>query len=136
MPQVPIQVQINFSGVTYSNGAWSGTPTWTVPGKVKVNPGTSTIVWRLNGLNEPSNFTAAFPATDAIDFSNSNPAWVGTTPTLQGDGTYQCTDTFSSNDTKADYEYSVTVSLAPDAGTNGTTGTWTLDPEIENDSGR
>jgi hypothetical protein len=128
---VGADVKVNFNDVQYANGAWSGTPTWDVQ-KVTVQPGDNNIIWNVKAQQVPAGFTAAFDPSTGIVFSGS-PAWTGGTPTLQGDGTYMCSDNFESLPQPTDYYYSVAVKLVPNPGTSTPGTSFTYDPEVENE---
>jgi hypothetical protein len=131
MANVGADVKVNFKDVQYTNGAWVGTPSWDVQ-KVSVHPGTNTITWNLKAQNVPAGFTPAFSSSAGIAFSGV-PTWIGGTPALQPDGTYQCADNFIAPPTPVDYYYGVQVVLTPN-GTNAVPGTFNYDPQVENES--
>lgn len=138
---VGVNVVVNFQGVTYNSSTqtWSGSPSLnTSPNPAKVPPSksgdTNTLVWTLRAAAVPANFNAAFPATGAIAFSGTN-AWTGGTPTLQGDGTYQCQDNFDDLENALDYYYSVTVMLTGTGPNAGVSQSFTMDPDVENEAG-
>jgi len=53
---------------------------------------------------------------------------------LQSDGTIQADDNFQGLSQVVDYFYTTKVQLAPSPGTNGPNGTWTFDPEVQNEA--
>lgn len=131
MPQIPVNVQVDFTGVSCKNGQWSGQPTWNVPGKVSVHPGTNnTIVWNLTARQVPAGFTAAF-ASNGVDFSTARPAWPGSVPVLQPNGTMQSTDDFAPGLPVTDYYYSLNVLLT---GNGSAPAGFRYDPDVQNES--
>jgi hypothetical protein len=128
---VGADVKINFSDVQYANGQWSGTPSWDVQ-KVTVHPGDNNIIWNVKAQSVPAGYTAAFDASNGIEFSGT-PAWTGGPPTLQPDGTYLATDNFPSISAPTDYYYSVIVNLVPNAGTTTPGTSFNYDPQVENE---
>ena len=91
-----------------------------------VPSGNNLITWTLHPAATPQGFSAAFDATSGIAFASG---WPGGNPSLQGNGTYQCTDDFTPGPNNRSYYYSITVNL-----TNGTVSKYfTLDPDIKNE---
>jgi hypothetical protein len=129
-----VNVNVNLSGVSYANGAWSGTPTWHfVPHKAHVLEGDNTVTWTLHASNPGQGYSAAFPSSSPIVFKSTNdPQWPGGTPTIQSDGTVDASDNFDG--VTATYEYKYTTSVVVTA-PGGATQTFTHDPDIENDPG-
>jgi hypothetical protein len=127
---VPVNVTVNFQGISYNSatGQWTipaNAPSWTVPPTTAVPSGNNLITWTLHPAAVPSGFGAAFDGTTGIAFTSG---WPGGTPTLQGNGTYQCTDDFTPGPNNRSYYYRITVNL-----TNGTVSkSFTLDPDIQN----
>jgi hypothetical protein len=137
-PSFPINVNVNFHGVTYdaSTGTWSGQPTWTVAPYVqpvtpiKAGTGDNTVSWNLNAAAVPSGFTAMFPQNSPITFKPT-PAWPGTTPVTTNNTTVQSTDNFNGLPANQICEYTIAVIL-----TNGSViGTFSYDPDVENEGG-
>jgi hypothetical protein len=131
----PINVNVNFAGVTYSNGSWYNSPTWTVnpslqgvpPVKLGVN--TNTLVWSLHAAAVPQGFTASF-ATPGIAFVGT-PVWTGGTPQNLDSQTCAVADNFNGLAANETYEYNISVTLS-----NGTvSNTWVCDPDVQNESG-
>ena len=131
MPRVtvPVNVLVNVTGVSYSNGAWSGSPSWTVPGKTPVYPGQNDIQWSLQA-NPPNKFGAAFASSNGVYFPPSS-NWTGGPPTAQNDGTWKATDDFSAPTASVDYYYGLNVTLTDP--TSGANQTFPYDPEVENE---
>jgi hypothetical protein len=135
---VPVNVNVNLNGVSYSNGVWSGTPSWTVaPPTVQVHPGTNTINWNLNA-QAPNGYTAKFapvsstaPSTNPIYFPTSS-NWPGGLPQRDSDTLVTATDNFSSITQATDYYYGVNVTLTQTS--SGEQKTFNYDPEVENES--
>ena len=142
MPNLSVGVNVDFTGVTYNPGrGWSPQPAWTfTPPSLVVHQGNNKITWTLttnnaNGQNSvPAGYTAGFAAgTNAIVFKSSNPvAWTGSTPTQQADGTITADDNFQNLNQTEVFDYTTNVVLTPNAGTNGQSGTFSLDPDVEN----
>jgi hypothetical protein len=133
---VPVNVIVNFNGVSYDPGSnrWSGQPGWTVPQKTSVHPGDNDIVWTLRANNVPTGFQAQFASSNGVYFpSTSN--WPGGPPTLQGNGTIVATDDYTGGAQPVDYYYGMNVVLQPVAGGNQTPGTFNFDPQVENEPG-
>lgn len=128
---VGADVKVNLKDVQYTNGAWSGTPTWDVQ-KITVHPGDNDIIWNIKAQNVPAGFTVAFPATGGIVFSGT-PTWTGGTPSLQPDGTYMCTDNYAAVSAPTDYYYTVNLNLVPNAGTTTPGTSFRYDPDVENE---
>jgi hypothetical protein len=128
---VPVNVNVNVAGVTYSNGQWTGSPVWTVPAKTPVSPGLNDITWSIQA-NPPNRFNAAFASTDGVYFPLSS-NWGGGTPTLQPNGTIVATDDFSAPPAAIDYYYGLNVTLTDP--TSGANKTFNFDPEVENEAG-
>jgi hypothetical protein len=134
MPNIPVNVNVNLTSVSYSNGVWSGTPTWNfVPSTAHASAGDNTITWNLHATNAGVNYSSGFPSSNAIVFkSTDNPPWSGGTPTTQDSTTVTATDNFANPSGSTSYKYTTNVTVtAPD----GTTTTFTHDPEIQNDPG-
>jgi hypothetical protein len=140
-----VNVNVDFTGVTYTSGSgWSGTPAWTfdTPNLV-VHKGHNKITWTLTTLNSnqqnsvPAGYTAAFAdGTSGVVFKPSNPTpWTGSTPTKQSNGTIKCDDNFHNIPETEIFNYTTTVELTPNTGTNGQLGTFQFDPDVENASG-
>jgi hypothetical protein len=132
-----VNVNVNFNGVSYANGTWSGTPSWTVaPPTVQVHPGTNTINWNLNA-QAPSGYTAKFAPMDPND-TGENPIyfpasanWTGGPPQRDSDTLVTATDNFSSITQPTDYYYGVNVTLTQTS--SGTSYTFNYDPEVQNE---
>jgi len=129
---VGADVKVNFKDVQYTNGTWTGNPTWDVQ-KVTVHPGDNNIIWNVKAQNVPTGYTAQFDPNAGIQFSGT-PTWTGGPPALQNDGTYSAADNFQSISTPTDYYYSVAVNLVPNAGTTTPGASFNYDPEVENES--
>ena len=143
MPKVPIGVNVDFTGVSVQNGAWTGTPVWTItPNTQQVQPGNNKITWTLTTVNTanppqnsvPAGYTAGFTSDGIIFKSTNQQAW-NSTPTLQSDGTMQADDNFQGLSQAVNYYYGTKVQLTPNAGTNGVPGTWSADPDVQNEAG-
>lgn len=128
MPTIPVPVVVNFTGISYNNGAWSGTPSWTVPRTVQVHPGSNTINWNLNAAVS-SGYAAKF-TTDGIYFPPSS-QWPGGTPQRVNDGLVRAEDDFTTIAAPTDYYYGVKVTLTQTA--SGQSSTFTYDPDVENE---
>lgn len=134
-----MNVNVNFNGVTYMNGVWSGTPKWTIaPNSIEVAPvanpavtGDNTVTWNLNVSATPSGFSGKFPASGAIVFK-PNSGWPG--PPVGGldEQTMQVVDNFAGLTENATYNYTITVVLY---NTSGVVQLFTKDPDVENDAG-
>jgi hypothetical protein len=144
MANLSVGVNVDFTGVTYTPGSgWSGSPTWTFnPPSLQVHQGNNKITWSLTTLNSsqqnsvPTGYTGGFSANNGLIFKASNPTpWTGTTPTLQTNGTITANDNFQNLSTTQTFQYTTSVTLTPNAGTTGTAGTFTKDPDVENESG-
>ena len=85
MPDIPVNVNVNLTGVSYQNGVWSGDPSWHFePHTAHALPGDNTISWTLRASNPPGGYASAFPSASAIVFkSTDDPQWSGGTPTTQ-----------------------------------------------------
>jgi len=133
---VPINVIVNFTGITYDSGTntWTvptGKPKWTVPHTTAVPAGDNDIQWNLQAVqgSVPSGFTAGFPTTGGIAFGSD---WVGGPPTYVDADTYTATDNFTAPPQDESYDYSVTVTLT--STTDSTiTKSFVKDPEVENE---
>lgn len=141
MPKIPITVNVDFTGVTVVNNAWSGTPVWTfTPPTAQVQPGNNKVTWTLTTLNAsgqnsvPAGYAAGF-TSNGIVFKDTNLQRWNSTPTLQADGTIQADDNFQGLSTVVDYFYTTNVQLKPNTGTSGPTGLWSKDPEVQNEIG-
>ena len=144
MANLSVGVNADFTGVTYTPGSgWSGQPTWSFnPSSLPVHQGNNKITWALSTNNNnqqssvPAGYTAGFAAgTNGIIFKSTNPvAWTGSTPTTQPDGTVTANDNFGNLSETQTFNYGCNVVLTPNAGTNGQSGTFTCDPDIENES--
>jgi hypothetical protein len=143
MPKVDITVNVDFTNVSFQNGAWTGTPVWTItPNTQQVQPGNNKIAWTLTTLNSaqppqnsvPSGYTAGFTSDGIIFKSTNQQAW-NSAPTLDTDGTIQAEDNFRGLSQVVNYYYSTKVQLTPAAGTNGLLGTWSADPDVQNEPG-
>ena len=135
---IPINVNVNFNGVTYSGGAWSGTPAWNInPSPAPVNPvksgDTNTIQWNLHAAAVPNPFTASFTG-NAIQFSGT-PAWTGGAPITNSTISVSVTDTFNGLQSAVNYYYSITVTLSGVVNGNNVTQTFRLDPDVQNEAG-
>ena len=135
-PTFPINVNVNFNGVSYnaSTGTWTGQPSWNVVPNVqgvtpiKAGTGDNIISWNLNAAAPPRGFTAAFPQTNAIAMQSGYP---GTTPATTNSTTVTSTDNFNGLQANQIYEYVITVTL-----TNGTVSQdFTYDPDVVNEAG-
>ena len=110
-------IQVNF---TYTG---SGNPTWNFnPDKCKVKEKTSTIQWVLNAQNGSGNPLSGASLTNVGFKASNNPSWPGTTPQLQSDGSWTCTDT---DTVVGNYLYCVTVQYGGQS--------WNGDPEVDNE---
>jgi hypothetical protein len=145
MANLSVGVNVDFTGVTYTPGnGWSPQPAWTfTPPNLEAHQGNNKITWTLTTNNAsgqntvPAGYTAAFASgTSGVAFKATNPvAWTGSTPTMQPDGTITANDNFQNLDENETFNYTTTVVLTPNAGTNGQQGTFTWDPDVENVSG-
>jgi len=141
MPKLPITVNVDFTGVSVQNGAWTGTPAWTItPNTQQVQPGNNKITWTLTTLNAaqqnsvPAGYTAGF-TSDGILFKSTNQQAWNSAPALQSDGTIQADDNFHGLSQAVNYYYGTKVQLTPNASTNGLLGTWSADPDVQNEAG-
>ena len=141
MPNIAITVNVDFTGVTVQNGAWSGQPTWTVtPSNAQAQAGNNKITWSLTTLNSssqnsvPAGYSASF-TSDGIVFKSTNQQEWDDPPALQGNGTITADDNFHGLTENVFFYYSTKVQLTPNAGTNGPTGTFSADPDVENEMG-
>lgn len=141
MANIGITINVDFTGVTYSNGLWSGTPAFTAtPASAPVHQGNNKVTWTLttlNGSNQnavPSGYTAGF-TTDGIIFKSTNLQPWNNAPVLQPDGTITASDNFQNLSQNVFYYYTTKVQLTPQAGTNGTANSWSFDPDVENEGG-
>lgn len=132
----PISVNVNFHNVSYANGVWSGAPAWNVPQNVNVPPSkagdTMLLRFNLNAAAVPTGFTASFANTNPILFDQN---WTGGPPSSENSTTITVDDTFNGLSTNQEYEYSVSVTLGGMVGTQFVSQTWTLDPDVVNESG-
>ena len=145
MANLSVGVNVDFTGVTYTPGSgWSPQPAWTfTPPSLEAHQGNNKITWTLttnnaSGQNSvPAGYAAGFGSgTTGIVFKSTNPiAWTGSTPTTQPDGTVTANDNFQNLSQDETFNYTTTVVLTPNAGTNGQSGTFTFDPDVENVSG-
>ena len=133
MPQpVPIDVQVNFSGISYDNqtGQWtipSSAPVWTVK-DTEVAHGKNILTWTLKPLNVPNGFSAQFDTDAGIVFKAK---WPGGKPTASStDGTVTCTDNFRKGHGDRTYSYSIFVDLVDSSGR--VLQPFKLDPDIKN----
>lgn len=133
MPKKPVSVTCDLTG-TFSNG-WTGTePAWTFdPDPLQCHNGNNAITWTLTATNVPTGFTAAF-SNPGIVFKPS-PAWTGTTPTNQTDGTVTAEDNFQNLAAAVTFAYTTSVTVTPPAGSSFSAQTFTKDPDVENDTG-
>jgi hypothetical protein len=141
MPNIPITINVDFTGVTYQNGAWSGTPAFTPsPASQGVQQGNNKITWTLTTLNAnrqntvPAGYTPGF-TSDGIVFKVTNQQPWNNAPALQPDGTITASDNFQNLSQDVYYYYTTKVQLTPQAGTNGQPNTWSFDPDVVNESG-
>jgi hypothetical protein len=141
MPNIPITINADFTGVTYQNGAWTGTPAFTAsPNNAPVQHGNNKIVWTLTTLNAsnqnsvPAGYNAGF-TSDGIIFKSTNLQPWNDAPVLQPDGTITAADNFQNLSQNVFYYYTTKVQLSPKPGTNGTQMTWSFDPDVENEAG-
>jgi len=130
---VPIHVGVNCQGISYNaaTGQWtipSGAPRWTVPAVTPVPSGNNLLTWTLSGVDLPSGFNLVFDSTLGIVF---NPGWPGSTPALQGDGTYQATDNFLPGPNNRSFYYAINVVLQQVGGT--ASQPFRLDPDVQNE---
>jgi len=133
MPQIPVSVVVDFTGVTYNNGVWTGTPSWTIPSNVSVHNGQNTITWTLTANNVSSGYSAGFPSASAIVFkSTNNPPWSGGTPTTQSATSVTASDNFQGLASAVKFYYTTNVVLTTAASISNT---FTYDPDIENEPG-
>jgi hypothetical protein len=127
---VPVNVNVNCNSLSYSNGTWSGTASWTVaPPTVQVHPGTNVINWNLNA-QVPNGYAAKFTDPNGIYFPASS-NWTGGPPQLVNDGLVQANDNFSSITQATDYYYGVNVTVTELS--SGASTTLNYDPEVENE---
>lgn len=131
MPQLNVTVTADFSGVTVSNGTFSGSPSWSVsPDPLEVHNGQNNITWTLAATNLPANGTAAFSPTSPIAFKASNSVtWAGSTPTRQTDGTVQASDNFTGLSSAVHFLYDINIILTVGQYSQA----YTKDPDIENE---
>ena len=141
MPNIPITVNVDFTPVTIKNGQWSGQPTWTVtPSNAQAQQGNNKVTWSLTTLNSssqnsvPSGYSASFTGDGIVFKSTNQQAW-DDPPALQTDGTITADDNFQGLSANVYYYYTTKVQLKPNAGTTGPTGTFTADPDVENEMG-
>jgi hypothetical protein len=136
VPRYGIGVQADFTGVLYTNGAWNKQPAWTfTPPSLPVHNGNNMITWTLTLVGVPANYTAAFQATNGIAFKAATPPWPGSVPARQPDGTITADDNFQNQGAAQKFSYTTTVVLTPNAGSNGASGTFSNDPDVQNESG-
>ena len=133
---VPINVVVNFRGITYDSATstWTvpeGTPAWTVPQNTPVPAGDNLIQWNLRPAQGtiPDGFVASFPSSGAIAFGSD---WVGGPPTPVDADTYTATDIFSAPPQDEYYEYGITVTLTSTTDSS-IFRAFTYDPEVENE---
>ena len=135
MANLAVGVQADFTGVLYTNGGWNKQPAWTFsPPSLPAHNGNNKITWTLTSIAVPSDYSAAFQATNGIQFKPS-PPWPGSTPTRQPDGTVTANDNFQNQGATQTFGYTTAVVLTPNAGTNGASGTFSIDPDVVNESG-
>jgi hypothetical protein len=127
---IPVNVVVNVTNVSYANGQWTGSPTWTVPAKTPVPPGSNLIVWSLQAA-PPNKFNVAFASTNPVYFPASS-NWSGGQPTPQTNGTVTATDDFTGGSDATDYYYGLNVTLTDPA--SGANQTFNYDPEVENEA--
>lgn len=125
---VPVSVNVVCTGVSYNNGAWSGSPNWNVPPKVQVHPGENTISWNLNGA-AANGYTMRF-TSDGVTFPPAS-QWPGGAPQKVDDSTMQAADNFTSIAQPTDYYYQVKVEVTQTA--SGQSKTFLYDPDVENE---
>jgi hypothetical protein len=134
----PVNVNVNFNGVTYSpDGTWTGTPSWNVnPDPVNVPPSKAgdqmTIQWTLRASNLPSGFSAGF-ASNGILFGSS---WTGGPPSVSNSTTISVADTFNNLPANQDYEYSIAIVLTGYINGQYVAQAFTYDPDVENQAGQ
>ncbi len=141
MPNIPIAINVDFTGVSYSNGAWSGTPGFSAtPSSAPVQHGNNKITWTLttvNGSNQntvPAGYTAGF-TSDGIVFKSTNSQSWNNAPALQSNGTITASDNFANLAADVYYFYTTKVQLTPQAGTGGSPNSWAFDPDVVNEGG-
>jgi hypothetical protein len=131
---IPVHVGVNCQGISYDSatGQWtvpSNAPQWTVPATTPVSSGNNLITWTLQGTNVQSGFQLVFDPSAGIAFESG---WPGSTPALQGDGTYQATDDFTPGPNTYDYPYGITVVLQS-TNDNSISHSFSLDPDVQNE---
>ena len=135
MPNIPITINVDFTGVSYSNGAWSGTPGFSAaPPSAGVHQGNNKIVWTLAATSVPGGYTGGF-ASDGIVFKSTNQQPWNNAPVKEPDGTITASDNFQNLSQDVAYYYTTKVQLTPQAGTNGQPNTWSFDPDVVNEAG-
>jgi hypothetical protein len=135
MPNIPITINVDFTGVTYSNGAWAGTPGFNAaPDSAPVHNGNNNITWTLAAVNPPTGYTAGF-TSDGIVFKVTNQQPWNNAPTLQADGTITASANFARLSADEYFYYTTKVQLTPQAGINGASNSWTFDPDVVNEGG-
>lgn len=130
MPQIPVSVTVDFTGVSLNGNQFSGNPSWTVaPQEVQCHNGQNTITWTLNATNLPAGSAAAFPQSGAIVFKTSNSqGWNGGPPTTQTNGTVTATDNFQNLTTPVKFYYTTYVVLTK---AQITSQAYSYDPDVE-----
>jgi hypothetical protein len=137
-PGFPINVNVNFNGVSYNaqTGAWTGDPSWTVTPYVqpvtpiKAGTGENIVTWTLHAAAVPRGFTAMFPQESPVTFKPT-PPWPGSTPVTTSNTTVQATDNFNGLPANQICEYTIAVILI-----NGTVmKRFLYDPDVENEGG-
>jgi hypothetical protein len=135
MANIGITINIDFTGVTYQNGAWTGTPVFTPnPSSAPVHQGNNKITWTLTTLNSnnqnsvPAGYTAGF-TSDGIVFKSTNQQPWNNAPALQSNGTITASDNFQSLSQDVYYYYTTKVQLTPNQ------NSWSFDPDVVNESG-
>ena len=137
---IPVNVNVNFGNVSYDPvKGWSGWPVWNIqPSPARVNAArggdTNTVQWNLNAAAVPNPFTASFADAAAITFSGT-PGWTGGNPVLVDSDTITASDTFSGLPSAQNYYYSIRVTLVGVVNGNQVTQWYTLDPDVQNESG-
>ena len=141
MPNIPIAINVDFTGVTYQNGAWTGTPAFTAtPSSAPVEHGNNKVIWTLTTVNAnnqntvPTGYSAGF-TNDGIVFKSTNQQPWNNAPAKQPDGTITANDNFQNLPQDVYYYYTTKVQLTPQAGTNGQQNTWSFDPDVVNEGG-